>query len=74
MIEVQVPPASINFNNYRKRLKFHLDSEELKDIGVHPKDYSTHSLRLGGLSFMVADNVVTPAFIKTVPETNGGTQ
>ena len=33
-------------------------------MGVHLEDYSTHSFRLGGLSVMADDKVVTPAFLK----------
>ena len=43
MLEVQVPPASIAYDNYRKCLKSHFYSVELKYMGVYPKDHSTHS-------------------------------
>ena len=56
-IEVQDPPASITYDNYRK---CDLDSEELKEMGFYAEDYSTHSFRLGGLSVMVSSGL--PSF------------
>ena len=56
---------SVAYDNYRNVLKIHFDSEEQKDMGVYPEDYSTHSFRLGGISAMGADNIVTPAFIQS---------
>ena len=54
-------PASSNV--YRKHLKQHLDCEALKELGVYPADYSTHSFRKGSLS-MLADGEMHPAFIQ----------
>ena len=53
----------MTYDNYRKRLKKHLDDEILKDMGVTPEDYSTHSFRLGGIS-VLSDGDVHPAFVQ----------
>ena len=50
-------------NNYRNRLKKHLDDETLKDMGVSAVDYSTHSVRRGGLSTLV-DGEIHPSYIQ----------
>ena len=55
--------VSITYDIYRKRLKRHLDWETLKELGVYPADYSTHSFRKGSLS-MLADGDMHPAFIQ----------
>ena len=54
----------MNYDNYRQRLKRHLDSEEFKAMGVLPEDYGTHSFRIGGSSVMGADQTVSPVFIQ----------
>ena len=41
MLEVKM--LKFQYDNYSKCLKSHLDT---KDIGVHPKDYSTNSYRI----------------------------
>ena len=38
--------------------------DDLREIGVYPQDYSTHSFRKGGLSVLGADCMVSPAFIQ----------
>ena len=38
LIQIQIPPAPISYDNFRNRLKKHLDSEELKDMGIHLED------------------------------------
>ena len=53
----------ITYDNYRNCLKRHLDCETLRDKGVFPSDYSTHSFRKGGLS-VLADGEMHPAFIQ----------
>ena len=42
-IAIHEPIESITYNVYRKHLKQHLDCEALKELGVYPADYSTHS-------------------------------
>ena len=63
IIQIQVSSVSISYDNYRRHLKSHLDSKELKSMGVYSLDYSTYSFSLGGLTFMVDDNVATPDFL-----------
>ena len=59
---IQASLVPVAYNNYRKHLKTHLDSNELKDICVSSQDYSSESFRLGGLSVMGADKIITPVF------------
>ena len=63
LVTICVPIVSISYNVYRKYLKQHLDCEALKELGVYPEDYSTHSFRKGSLS-MLADGEMHPAFIQ----------
>ena len=62
-IAIQIPKVPITYNNYRKHLKQHLDCKTLKEMGVTPEDYSTHSFRIGGMS-VLADGEVHPAFLQ----------
>ena len=62
-VAIQIPQVPIKYDSYRKRLTKHLDCKTLKEMGVSPKDFSTHSFRLGGLS-MLADGEINPAFIQ----------
>ena len=59
-----MPCEALPYDNYCQQLKKHLDSEELKKLGVLPEDYSTHSFRIGGASVLGADNTVSPVFIQ----------
>ena len=61
-VTIQTPMVPISYDNYRNHLKRHLDCETLRDMGVFPLDYSTHSFRKGGLS-VLADGKMHPAFI-----------
>ena len=63
-LTVKEPQEPITYDNFQQRLMVHLDKDKLKQIGVLPQDYSTHSFRFGGLSVINADKVVNPAFIK----------
>ena len=62
-VSISLPCTQFLYENYRRRLKVHLDTAELREMGVFPKDYSTHSFRKGGLSVLGADCTVTPAFL-----------
>ena len=62
-VAIRVPMVAISYDIYRKHLKQHLDCEALKELGVYPADYSTHSFRKGSLS-MLADGEMHPAFIQ----------
>ena len=63
LITICSPMEPITYDNYRKDLKRHLDCETLRELGVFPADYSTHSFRKGSLS-MLADGDMHPAFIQ----------
>ena len=62
-IKIRLPMEALSYNVYRKHLKRHLDCAALKELGVFPADYSTHSFRKGSLS-MLADGDMHPAFIQ----------
>ena len=62
-VTIRSPMEPITYDNYRKCLKGHLDCETLRELGVFPADYSTHSFRKGSLS-MLADGEMHPAFIQ----------
>ena len=62
-IKIRLPMEALSYNVYRKHLKRHLNCEALKEMGVFPADYSTHSFRKGSLS-MLADGDMHPAFIQ----------
>ena len=63
VVQIQLPITPISYDNYRKRMKNHLDCEKLREMGVTPEDYFTYSFRLGGLSFL-SDDDVNPAFLQ----------
>ena len=62
-VKIREPIEAISYNVYRKHLKQHLDCEALKDLGVYPEDYSTHSFRKGSIS-MLADGDMQQSFIQ----------
>merc|ERR1711873_256956 len=57
------PVESMSYDVYRGLLKKHLDTKAMKDLGLSPGDYSTHSFRKGGLS-MLADGDMHPVYIQ----------
>merc|ERR1711867_7831 len=62
-VNIRLPIEPMSYDVYRKHLKRHLDGKALRELGVYPVDYSTHSFRKGGLS-MLADGEMHPAFIQ----------
>merc|ERR1712121_322529 len=62
-VDIRVPVERMSYDVYRKLLKRHLDSKALRELGVSPGDYSTHSFRKGGLS-MLADGDMHPVYIQ----------
>ena len=62
-VDIRLPIESIRYDIYRKHLKRHLDGKALRELGVYPVDYSTHSFRKGGLS-MLADGGMHPVYIQ----------
>ena len=61
-VAIRKPIEAITYNVYRKHPKQHFDCAALKELGVYPADYSTHSFRKGSLSMMV-DSKMHSAFI-----------
>merc|ERR1711873_276434 len=57
------PVESMSYDVYRGLLKKHLDTKSLRELGVSPGDYSTHSFQKGGLS-MLADGDMHPVYIQ----------
>ena len=62
-VNIRVPLEPMSYDVYRKLLKRHLDGKALRELGVYPVDYSTHSFRKGGLS-MLADGGMHPVYIQ----------
>ena len=62
-VHIRVPLEPMSYNTYRQNLKRHLDGKALRELGVYPVDYSTHSFRKGGLS-MLADGGMHPVYIQ----------
>ena len=64
VLSIKKPLEPMTYDNYRQRLKRHMDTEECKAMGVLPEDYGTHSFRIGGSSVMGTDQTVSPVFIQ----------
>merc|ERR1712240_700404 len=62
-VDIRVPLEKKSYDVYRKLLKRHLDAKALRELGVSPGDYSTHSFRKGGLS-RLADGDMHPVYIQ----------
>ena len=62
-VDIRLPIEPMSYDVYRKHLKKHLDGKALRELGVYPVDYSTHSFRKGGLS-MLADGGMHPVYIQ----------
>ena len=62
-VNIRVPLEKMSYDVYRSLLKRHLDAKALRELGVSPGDYSTHSFRKGGLS-MLADGDMHPVYIQ----------
>ena len=50
-------------NTYKKKFKIHVDSEELRVVGVSSLDFTSDSLKLGGQHCLV-NGIVCPDFSK----------
>ena len=48
VLRVVSPPECIPTLSYKKKFKSHVDSEELKKVGVSSLDFTSDSLKLGG--------------------------
>ena len=64
VIALKVPSEAMTYDNYRKRLKTHLEHQDMTSLGVTAGDFGTHSFRIGGLSVLGNDGQVQPAFVQ----------
>merc|ERR1712030_96551 len=64
VIALKVPGEAMTYDNYRKRLKAHLEHQDMTSLGVTAGDFGTHSFRIGGLSVLGNDGQVQPAFVQ----------
>ena len=64
VIMLKVPDEAMRYDNYRKRLKAHLEHQDMTSLGVTAGDFGTHSFRIGGLSVLGNDGQVQPAFVQ----------
>ena len=62
-VDIRVPLERMSYDVYRSLLKRHLDAKALRELGVSPGDYFTHSFWKGGLS-MLTDGDMHPVYIQ----------
>ena len=62
ILTIATPPKCMQADSYRKKLLSHLDSKELRSVGVNSLVYSSDSFKLGGLKYMGPNKVVNPVF------------
>ena len=60
-LRVATPPESIPQLSYHRKFKIHVDSEDMKAVGVSSLDFTSDSLKLGGQHCLV-NGVVCPDF------------
>ena len=49
LLTISTPAKCLPADSYCKKLQSHLDSKELRAVGVNPIDYSSDSFKLGRL-------------------------
>ena len=69
LLTVATPQKCLPADSFRKKFRSHVDSKELKAIGVHPIDYTSNSFKLGGQKCLV-NGVVSPNFSKNPTHPN----
>ena len=60
-LRVATPPESIPQLSYHRKFKIHVDSEDMKAVGVSSLDFTSDSLKLGGQHCLV-NGIVCPDF------------
>ena len=62
LLTISIPPKCIPRDIFHKKFNSHIDSQELRNVGVITSQYSQDSFRLGGIKFMDQNKVVRPDF------------
>ena len=62
-MQVATPPKSIPQLSYHRKFKIHVDSEDMKAVGVSSLDFTSDSLKLGGQHCLV-NGIVCPDFLQ----------
>ena len=52
LLTISTPAKCLPADSYRKKFRSHVDSKELRAVGVNPIDFSSDSFKLGGLKYM----------------------
>ena len=65
ILTITTPPKYFQADSYCKKLQSHLDSKEIKFVGVNSLVFSSDSFKLGGLKAMGPYIVVNPVFFQT---------
>ena len=63
LLAIATPHACIPADSFRKKFKSHLESQELRAVGVNPIEFTADSLKLGGQKCLIS-GVVSPDFTK----------
>ena len=48
ILAIATPHECIAASSFKKKFRSHVESEELKGVGVNPLDFTPDSLKLGG--------------------------
>ena len=63
LLTIDIPQKCLPADSFRKKFRSHVDSKELRAIGVNPMDYTSDSFKLGGQKCLV-NGVVSQNFSK----------
>ena len=69
LLTISTPANCLPADSYRKKFRSHVDSKELRAVGVNPIDFTSDSFKLGGQKCLV-NGVVSPNFSKNSTHPN----
>ena len=61
ILAIATPHECIPASSFKKKFRSHVESEELKKVGVNPLEFTADSLKLGGQNCLI-NGVVSPDF------------
>ena len=62
LLTIATPTKCLPVDSYRKKFRSHVDSKELRAVGVNPIEFSSNSFKLGGLKYLGLNRVVSLVF------------
>ena len=62
LLTISTPPKCLPADSYHKKFRSHVDSKELRAVGVNPIDFTSDSFKLVGLKCFGLNRVVSPVF------------